>query len=214
MIKAIVFDFDGTVIDTETAWYVAFRDAYRKYDVELTLKQYSECIGTSLHSFNPYDYLVTHLHLPIDLDEFRKSVKEYHTKLMETENVRPGIVDFLKLAKQKELKVGLASSSVSTWVNSFLSKLDLLSYFDCVRTSDHVSHVKPDPQLYLQTLDCLGVKQHEGIAIEDSPNGAKAAVAAGLYCVVVPNSITKYLQFGPVHQRAYSLSDLDFDGLL
>ncbi|WKL03205.1 HAD family phosphatase [Paenibacillus amylolyticus] len=66
MIKALVFDFDGTIIDTETAWYIAFRDAYKEHGVDLTLEMYSQCIGTSLKTFNPYEYLITDLNLPID----------------------------------------------------------------------------------------------------------------------------------------------------
>lgn len=214
MIKAIIFDFDGTLIDTETAWYVAFRDAYRTYGVDLTLEQYSQCIGTSLHSFNPYEYLVTDLHLPVDLDALRISVRQRHSSLMEVEDVRPGVTDWLTLARQRGLKIGLASSSASAWVEQYLERLGLRHYFECIRTADHVTHVKPDPELYLQALSCLGVEPHEAIAVEDSPNGAKAAVTAGLQCVVVPNSTTKYLKFDEVHRRADSLSDVNLDDLI
>ena len=214
MIRALILDFDGTVIDTETAWYVAFRDAYKEYGVELTLEQYSQCIGTSLHFFNPYEYLVTDLHLPIDLDEFRKSVQACHANLMETEQIRPGIVHFLKSAKDQGLKIGLASSSNSAWVNHFLDRLELRDYFQCIRTADDVMHVKPHPELYLQALKCLEVDGHEAIAIEDSPNGYRAAITAGLHCVVVPNIITQSLNFDPGLHTVASLDEVDFKQLL
>ena len=214
MIRALIFDFDGTVIDTETAWYVAFRDAYKEYGVELTLEQYSQCIGTSLHFFNPYEYLVTDLHLPIDLDEFRISVQASHANLMGAEQVRPGIVSFLKSAKDQGLKVGLASSSKLAWVNRFLDRLELRDYFQCIRTADDVMHVKPHPELYLQTLNCLEVDGHEAIAIEDSPNGCRAAITAGTHCVVVPNITTQSLKFNPGLYTADSLEKIDFNKLL
>ncbi|MCB8817666.1 HAD family hydrolase [Desulfosporosinus shakirovi] len=214
MIRALIFDFDGTVIDTETAWYVAFRDAYKEYGVELTLEQYSQCIGTSLNFFNPYEYLVTDLHLPIDLDKFRISVQTCHANLMKTEQVRPGIVHFLKSARDQGLKIGLASSSKLDWVNRFLDRLELRDYFQCIRTADDVMHVKPHPELYLQTLNGLGIDGHEAIAIEDSPNGYRAAITAGLHCVVVPNIITQSLKFGPVLHTALSLEEFDFKQLL
>ena len=214
MIRAIIFDFDGTVIDTETAWYIAFRDAYKEHGVDLTLEMYSLCIGTSLQAFNPYEYLVVNLHLPIDLDSFRQSVHERHATLMDAEKMRPGIMDYLNSARAKRLKIALASSSKLYWVEKFLEKLQIREYFDCIRTANDVEHVKPDPELYLQTLQCLGVKADEAIAIEDSPNGAKAAVAAGVHCVVVPNTITKLLEFERFSQMANSLTEIDFDDLL
>lgn len=214
MIKAIIFDFDGTIIDTETAWYEAFRQAYRLHDVELTLELYSQCIGTSLHSFNPYEYLVTHKNLPIDLEEFRRSVHAQHTLLMEKEVIRPGILDYLKQAQAHGLKIGLASSSPRAWIDKYLELLGIGSYFDCIRTADDVAKVKPDPELYLQAMACLDVTPAEAIAIEDSPNGARAAAAAGMYSVVIPNTITTYLPFDEVNYRLESLIDLDFRHLI
>ncbi|MCI3923144.1 HAD-IA family hydrolase [Paenibacillus sp. TRM 82003] len=214
MVKALIFDFDGTIIDTETAWYIAFRDAYKKHDVELTLEMYSQCIGTSLHSFNPYEYLKTHLQLPIDLAEFRRSVRAHHAELMLKEEMRPGILQFLQSAKAAGLKIGLATSSERSWIEPFLDRLRIRDYFECIRTADDVKRVKPDPELYAQALACLGVQPNEAIALEDSPNGAKAAMAAGMYCVLVPNTITKLLAFEEVHRQAESLADFDFHALL
>lgn len=214
MIKAIIFDFDGTIIDTETAWYSAFRDAYEDHGVDLTLDMYSQCIGTSLHTFNPYEYLVTELHLPIDLDAFRQSIHNRHSEIMKTESIRPGIIEYLKQAKQSGLKIGLASSSARAWVDKYIRGLGISDYFDIIRTSDDVRHVKPDPELYLQTLTGLGVKATEAIAIEDSPNGAKAAMVAGIYTVVVPNEITKLLSFEGSHIMETSLSNIPFERLM
>lgn len=117
MIKALVFDFDVTIIDTETAWYLTFHDAYKEYGVELTLSMYAQCIGTSLHAFNPYEYLITELHLPIDGKVFRDSIHARHATLMETEVIRVGILDYLHAAKAKGFHIGLASSSKREWVD-------------------------------------------------------------------------------------------------
>jgi len=214
MIKALVFDFDGTIIDTETAWYVAFREAYGEHGVDLTLEKYSQCIGTSLHAFNPYEYLMTDLGLSIDREFFRSSIQERHALLMKGESVRPGIMSFLESARSLGLHIGLASSSNGEWINKHLDQLGIREYFECIRTSDHVKKVKPDPELYTQTMECLGVKGDEAIAIEDSPNGAKAAKLAGMHCVVVPNTITKLLEFGDSYYRADSLMDIEFDELI
>jgi HAD superfamily hydrolase (TIGR01509 family) len=213
-IKAIIFDFDGTIIDTESAWYEAFRDAYKKHGVDLTLEQYSQCIGTSLHAFNPYEYLIAELHLPIDRESFRQNVQAHHTALMDEEEIRPGILDYLKLAKAAGLKIGLASSSDRAWIDKYLNQLEIRDYFDCIRTKDDVKKVKPDPELYLQTIECLGVQADETLAIEDSPNGSKAALAAGLYTLISPNAITRHLEFPDTHHRVECFSKIDLREVL
>lgn len=213
MIKAIIFDFDGTIIDTETAWYIAFRDAYKEHGVDLTLEKYSECLGTSLHAFNPYTYLSTHHNIPIDLDEFRKAIQNTHTAMMEKESIRPGILTYLQAAKASGLKIGLATSSELAWIEKFVDLLGIRDYFDCFCTADSVKNVKPDPELYLQALDRLGVKANEAIAIEDSPNGAKAAVKAGIHTVVIKNAITKKLPFGTGHHTIDSLENYQLNEL-
>ncbi|WP_419876205.1 HAD family hydrolase [Candidatus Pristimantibacillus sp. PTI5] len=212
MIKAIVFDFDGTIIDTETAWYHAFREAYSEHGVELTLEQYSGCIGTSLHTFNPYEYLMTDLKLPIDKDAFRDSVHLQHTALMQSEQVRTGILDYLNEAQDSGMKIGLASSSPRAWIDKYLEQLEIAHYFETIRTADDVARVKPDPELYRQTLAALGVEAGEAVAIEDSPNGARAALAAGMSCIIVPNTITKSLPFDKSERyyHAECLSHIDF----
>ncbi len=214
MIKAIIFDFDGTIIDTETAWYITFRDAYKSHDIDLTLQQYSQCLGTSLHSFNPYTHLKTHYNLPIDLEEFKQSVQKKHTNMMIKESVRPGILKLLETAKSKKLKIGLASSSERAWIDKFVKLHGIEDYFECYCTADTVSKVKPDPELYLQALKKLGVEPSEAIAIEDSPNGARAAVAAGIPTVVIKNDITKLLPFSEGHHTIDSLANYELDALI
>lgn len=214
MIKALIFDFDGTVIDTETPWFKAFRSAYQERNRELTLEKYTPCIGSGLHAFNPYEDLLSQMELPIYLDSFRESIRMRHEAFMERETLRPGVLDYLRAAKAGGLKIGLVSTSFRKTVSHYLDKLNIASYFDYICTSDDVTHVNPDPEMYMQVLSRLGVKAHEAIAIEDSPNGVKAAKRAGLYCVLVPNILTSYLEFEPPHYRLTSLADLDLGKLL
>ncbi|CAM3756584.1 HAD family hydrolase [Cohnella lubricantis] len=216
MIKALIFDFDGTIIDTETAWYAAFREAYQQYEVELTLEMYSRCIGTSLHVFNPYEYLMTDLGLPIDKESFASAVRVRHAELMSREQVRPGVADYLEQARERGLKIGLATSSKRDWIDEHMERLGIGHYFECISTADDVARVKPDPELYLRTLAGLGVEAHEAVALEDSPNGAKAAVAAGIPCVLAPNEITWTLAFPSegILCRVNRLSELAFETLV
>lgn len=214
MIKAIIFDFDGTIIDTETAWYIVFKDAYKQYGVDLSLETYSQCLGTNLESFNPYTYLMTHYNISIDLDEFRKSIHNNYSKLIDNEVVRPGILNLLQEAQAARLKIGLASSSHRDWIDKFVDLLELDGYFECYCTADTVKNVKPNPELYLQALQQLGVQPSEAIAIEDSPNGAKAAVAAGLHTIVIKNPLTKQLPFSPGHHTIEALEHYTLQELM
>ncbi|MEO3946296.1 HAD family hydrolase [Gorillibacterium sp. CAU 1737] len=210
MLKAIIFDFDGTIIDTETAWYIAFRDSYKAHGVDLSVELYSGCIGTSLHTFNPYTHLNTHHNLSVDSDELRKAVRARHTELMKEEQLRPGVREYLKQAREAGLKLGLASSSDREWVERHLKQLGLYEFFDCIRTANDVDQVKPDPALYLKALEGLGVTAKEAVAIEDSPNGMRAAVAAGIDCVITPNRITSLLEFEDSRWRVEDLGKLPF----
>lgn len=125
--------------------------------------------------------------------------------------MRPGIQHYLDSAKDAGLRMGLASSSSMEWVGRYLDQLGISDYFECIRTSDHVKNVKPDPELYNQTLAYLNIAPEEAVAIEDSPNGARAAAAAGMNCVIIPNAITSFLEFDDASSKIECLSQLDFE---
>jgi HAD superfamily hydrolase (TIGR01509 family) len=213
-IRALIFDFDGTILDTETAWYEAFREAYLEHEVELTLDMYGKCIGTSSHIFDPYEYLITELNISLDRAAFRQGIHDRHTEKMAHEGIRPGILDYLEAAKELGLRIGLASSSKRAWVDTYLAQLGLGDYFETIRTAEDVALVKPHPELYELALKDLGVQPNEAIAIEDSPNGARAAAAAGMHYIVVPNPVTKFLSFDGEPRIVRTLAELSLQALL
>ncbi|HZH62897.1 MAG TPA: HAD family hydrolase [Metabacillus sp.] len=213
MIKAIIFDFDGLILDTETHEYEVLSEIFREHECELPLDIWGKLIGTK-SDFNPYTYLEEQAQKKINHSELKMVEKERFNKRIQQENARSGVVDYLDAAKELGLKVGLASSSNYEWVSTHLSRLNLLERFECIRTSDYVEHVKPDPSLYLETAKCLGVKPEECIAFEDSANGALAAKRAGMKCVTVPNSVTKGLEFCEVDHRVESMAQMELKELL
>jgi HAD superfamily hydrolase (TIGR01509 family) len=215
MIRAIVFDFDGLILDTETNEYHAYADAYRHHGAELSLDVWSKVIGTDMLSvFDPYEHLEKSIGKPVDREQFQSMRRKLFAERMELEQLRPGVVSVLEQAKRLGLAVGLASSSSSDWVTGYLSKFGLQHYFSCIRTRDHVVNVKPDPELYRQAVENLGVEPGEALAFEDSANGAMAAHRAGLHCVIVPNSVTASLTFGPHSKRIDTMEGLDLRTLL
>lgn len=106
--------------------------------------------------------------------------KENHRSEVDLLEIREGVKDYLSAAKEMGLKIGLASSSNREWVEGFLTKLQIIDFFDTIKTGDEVEKVKPDPTLYINALEALNVKGSEAVAFEDSANGAKAAIAAGM----------------------------------
>jgi HAD superfamily hydrolase (TIGR01509 family) len=213
-IEAVVFDFDGLIVDTESAWYDALAELFQEHGVYLPLEVWAQCVGTSHDLFDPYDYLEELIGKPIDRVAMKKLAASKHSIIMEKRQIRPGVESYLQAAREQGLKIGLASSSERSWVERFLRHYRLIHYFQCIRTADDVAQVKPDPELYLQATAGLGVSPAGAVAFEDSPNGAKAAKAAGLRCVIVPNPITATLRFGDHDLRLNSMADKELAEVL
>ena len=206
--KAIIFDFDGLILDTETAEYRSFSDLYRHYGAELPIEVRGQWIGTDASPFDPYAHLEASAGIPLDREAARAFRRARYEELMAGERARPGVEDYLREGRRLGLGIGLASSSSRDWVLGYLRQLGLEDGFDCIRTRDDVAKVKPDPELYLKALEALGVAPEEAVAFEDSPNGALAAKRAGLKCVIVPNELTSRLAFGEHDLRLASMADM------
>ncbi len=212
MIKAIVFDFDGLIIDTETVWYEAFREVAKEYNIDLPLEEFAKCIGT--HDDVLYEYFEQKVGIEINRAEIRKRAGEIHRQKMKQIQAREGVEQYITAAKELGLKVGLATSSTREWVERFLNELKLYEQFEVIKTRDDVENVKPDPELYTKAVEALGVQPQEAIAFEDSANGAKAAIAAGLQCVIVPNEVTSSLIFEKYHLRMSSMGDMSLKDVI
>jgi len=195
MIRAIVFDFDGLIIDTETLEYEVLHQIYKEYEVELLIETYAQNIGTHIGEFNPYTNLANLAKQELDAQFIKNLHRERLHLLLPNLVLRDGVMDYIHQAKQMNLKIALATSSNRKWIDEFFARYDLHQYFDCICTSDDVTHVKPNPELYLRALSLLGVEGHEAIAFEDSHNGSIAAVTAGLHCIAVPNPVTQHFTF-------------------
>lgn len=214
MIKAIIFDFDGLIIDTETAWYHAYKEVFSQYGVNLPLEVWGACIGTTFDAFNPMDYLENESGRTVDRDLIRRETGKLHKQLMSGQSIRPGVLNYLETAKELGLSVGLATSSQRSWIDAYLSKFQLAEYFDSMITADDVSRVKPDPELYLRAMDSLRVSGEEAVAFEDSLNGLTAAKKAGAFCVIVPNPVTSFMPFQNYDMRLSSMDEMELPDVL
>ncbi len=215
--KAIIFDFDGVILDTETAQYQAWSEEYKAYGLPLPLQKWASCVGTDWNAFNPYKDLeeqASKMGRPFDKDALKARKDARAAELIHGLKPLPGADTLIRSAHMAHCKLGVASSSHSVWVRGHLERMDLLDQFDAIKTADDVVKVKPAPDLYLSCLEALGVSVEEAVAIEDSPNGIKAAKAAGLYTIACPNDITRKLDLSQADQKVQRLRpDLFFENL-
>jgi len=213
LIRALIFDFDGLILETEEPIYRSWKEVYEAHGVPLPFELWVKTVGSSNQAFHPQLHLEESLGGPLPQAEIDRRVAR-RVELVLAEPLRPGVVDLARAAQAAGIKVGVASSSSRDWVKGHLERLGIVELFDCLRCRDDVEHVKPEPDLYLASLDCLGVPAAEAVAIEDSPNGVTAAKRAGLRCVAVPNRITADLDLSPADLRLGSLADVTLPQLL
>jgi HAD superfamily hydrolase (TIGR01509 family) len=213
-VRAFLFDFDGLILDTETASRGGYEWLYEKHGQELPPDLWALCVGT-IDGWDPWEHLEGIVG-PIDRESWNERRYAHELSLLEAEELRPGIADYLAFAAERGLRRAIVSSASRKWIDMHLERLERAVGWDAVVTADHdPERAKPAPTLYLEALDLLGVAPEEAVAFEDSPNGAKAAQAAGIFVVGVPNSITADLGLGETTDLLVdSLADLDPEDLI
>lgn len=193
-LAAIVFDFDGLIIDTETGAYESTRDVFAEHGVDLDREWWQSIIGTADHP-HWLDLLQQHVDEPLDRDVVLARREAQKRELLLAERIRPGVIALLDEAVDAGVPTAVASSSRFDWVGSNLERVGFLDRFGVIVTRDDVgddaSRTKPAPDLYRIAMERLAVEARHAVAIEDSPNGVAAALAAGLACVAVPAGITE-----------------------
>ncbi|MEZ4634839.1 MAG: HAD family hydrolase [Caldilineaceae bacterium] len=213
MIKAIIFDFDGLILDTESPEYQSWQEIYADHGCSLPLSKWGQLIGTA-NTFDPYAYLAEQSGRAVDRPSLQAKHRSRAIELIESLSPLPGVEDYIADAKRLGLRLAVASSSRRDWVEGHLTRLGLAHHFDAFSCADDVERVKPDPAIYRIAAERLGVAPSQAIALEDSPNGALAAKRAGIYCVTIPNPLTQQLVFAAGDMRLSSMESLSLGALL
>jgi HAD superfamily hydrolase (TIGR01509 family) len=213
-ISALVFDFDGLILETEEPDYLAWQELYRQHGAELPLELWCECIGRSADWFDPITHLEEEVGRQLDRDALQEWHRRRHRELIEAGFVLPGVKAYLADARRLGLPVAIASSSSAAWVTGHLERLGLPNGWACIQCWQAGTRAKPEPDLYQAVLAELQVAPHEAIAFEDSPNGIAAAKRAGLWCVAVPNALTRNLDLSAADLRLDSLEAMPLADLL
>lgn len=212
--RAVIFDFDGLILDTETPIFRSWEEFYLQYGGELSFSSWETILGTVSNELDQFEDLEAQIGYTLDHEALSPLRRQREDELIAEQPIQPGVQAYLEDAHRMGLKIGLASSSPCDWVTGHLSRLGLIHYFDCIRARDDVQNVKPDPELYLAVLKSLGMDPHQAVVLEDSPIGVSAARAAGIYCVAVPNSLTRLMPLQHANLVLDSLADLPLRELL
>ena len=188
--RAFLFDFDGLILDTETASRAGWAWLYEQHGHTLPPEKWALMVGT-IDGWDVWGHLEG-LTGPLDREHWNQRRFEHELTLLETEELRPGIAEYLAYAERNGIKRAIVSSASRYWIDLHLERLERAVGWDAIVTADHdVERAKPQPTLYLEALEALGAGPGDAIAFEDSPNGALAAKAAGVFVVGVPNAVTR-----------------------
>jgi HAD superfamily hydrolase (TIGR01509 family) len=217
MLKALIFDFDGLILDTETPEYLAWKDIYQEYGFELPHGEWGKIVGGyGLSTFDAAEHLAQLLSSShraqgqLDSASLRDRHRSASGALIHAQEILPGVLDMIHAAKGQGLKLAIASSSPHAWVDMHAKRLGIFHHFDVVICAENVDagRTKPNPDLFLEALNQLGVQNNEAVVFEDSPNGVTAAQRAGIFVVAVPNPVTSLLSLDGANLVAKSLKDI------
>jgi len=193
-VRALLFDFDGLILDTEYASRAGWERLYREHGHELPVDLWATVVGTTHAPFDPMSHLEELVGEPLERETLNERRYAHELALIEAEELRPGIAEYFAAARRLGLKRAIVSSSTRGWVDMHLQRLEEAVGWDAICTADRdPARAKPSPTLYLEALEALGASAGEAVAFEDSPNGVLAAKAAGVFCVAVPNEVTRDL---------------------
>jgi HAD superfamily hydrolase (TIGR01509 family) len=204
-ISAVLFDFDGVLVDTEWAIYQSWRRVFADHGQQLPLEIYTRCIGSDFATWSAKTHLEELTGLSFDWHDLDARRQEEILRDLSDEGPMPGALKMLDRLAAMALPCAVVSSSSHGWVGGWLDKLGLTGYFQTVVCRGDAPRIKPAPDLFVEAARRLGVAAADCLVIEDSLNGLTAAKAAGMAVWAVPNRTTAGLDF--------SAADRVFDSL-
>jgi HAD superfamily hydrolase (TIGR01509 family) len=207
-LRAVVFDFDGLIADTEWPEYRAIAEQFEEHGLDYPPEGWVHVIGSSW-DVDWVSELQLKLGRPLDREFLLERRRTRSCELRVDLAVLPGVEELVRAALDDGLPLAVASSSPRSWVEPHLERLGLAGHFRVIRTRDDVALAKPAPDLFRAACEGLGVDPAHTVALEDSANGTTAAKAAGLRCVAVPNRLTRFLDLSHADLIVESLLHLD-----
>lgn len=207
LLESVIFDFDGLILDTEMAEVRAWNELYDGLNVKIDPNWWTFSIGRGPDQdpVHPFDFIPSSISRELDRTQVIADRNHRRKDLVDQEPPLPGVVELIHSLRNSGVKIAVASSSRHDWVDGHLQRLSLYSLFDAVTCAEDAPFTKPKPDLYLRALERLGASAIRSIAVEDSPAGCTAALAAKMNVIAIPNELTANLEFPPVNATWPSL---------
>jgi HAD superfamily hydrolase (TIGR01509 family) len=205
MIRAIVFDFDGLILETERPQYQAWRDVFASFGRALPLQAWLDVMGKPVRIDLFPRRLAAELGRDLDIDAVIGQYRQAVTDILAQQPIQPGVERVIRDARGMGLRLAVASGSTHNWVDGHLQRLGIAQHFDHTTCSEDTARHKPDPDPYLHACRALGAAPGSALALEDSALGITAAKAAGMSAVAVPTEMTR--------DQSFDHADLVLDSL-
>ncbi len=193
MLKALIFDFDGLILDTETPEVLVWQSIYREHGFELPVHEWEKTIGGyGISTFDPANHLSLLSQGRLDSAAMRIRYRRESDLLIHASAVMPGVINLIEQARAQGIPSVIGSSSPHSWVDTHAKRLGIFHYFKHIICQDDVApgRTKPNPDIYLKALEVLKIQNTEAVVFEDSLNGVEAARRAKIFVVAVPNPLT------------------------
>jgi HAD superfamily hydrolase (TIGR01509 family) len=204
--RAVIFDMDGVLTDSEPAFYAAVNDILSRYGHHIPLDEYAQFIGSATPVM--WAGMIGLKSLPVSLEQVIADYEEpLMRRLREPRPPLPGARDLLHSLRGRQIPIGLCTASYRRWVDAILDGAGLTGCFDAMSTADMVDHTKPDPAPYTLASGLLGNEPEDCIAVEDSVNGLTSALRAGMYVVQLRATATAAAPMPGVGRVIESLAD-------
>lgn len=213
MLKAVIMDFDGVIVDTEVIWYTIFHEWFLKnWNYDLTIEEFLVCVGS--HPEDLFSKLEEEYGIIFDRNKFSEETNQKFLDESKDLPLKEGVLDFIQSIKGENILLALATSASRKKPMYHLARLNLLQYFDVIVTSEDVDHIKPHPDLFNKAVEKLGIKKEEAVIIEDSVNGLIAGNRADIDTIVCTNDVTKHSTFENYIVKVHSLKEIDVTNLI
>lgn len=205
-IKAVIFDLDGIIIDSEPWQKQAFERTLTPYGIKLTDREFSRFIG--IRTYENFLYLKSKYNLPLSAERLTRIKNQHYGEILKKQaRPREGLIELLNYLFPQYI-LAVASGSIKKDVIGTLKLLNIEKYFKLVLTGDDIKNGKPDPEIFIRTAQKLNLFPEQCVVIEDSENGVISARRAGMYIIAVPTPSTKYHNFKDADIIIKNLSEI------
>lgn len=213
-IEALVFDFDGLILETETVVYESIRAQFVEHGHDLPLRRWIDKLGVPAHKADFMADLERLVGQPLDREEMSQRRRTHVLALLQEQPAMPGVEQYIADAKRLGLGLGVASGSSRRWVEEHLQRLGMIEQFEAIVCAEDTAEHKPHPAPYLAVAERLDVPPRRAAALEDSVNGVRSAKAAGMFAVAVPTVMTRDECFDEADAVVDSLDAVPLEDLL